>query len=170
MLSAAGLQTSAAFENVASKLDIFQKRLKEITTVVNENTGSLKNLQTAAKQIDTALSASATGNTKNAAAVNDNSIKIKALSSDLKNLDVSVKQQITNVDKSKTVIENYDKSVVNVTLNLQLNNNVSQTTNILNGQQEAVDKSKKNFDAHKLTMDHLKNPSVRSWSAMVMRL
>jgi len=156
-LNTAGQQNSAAFNAIATQLEVFQKKLQDVNTQVTANTTALNNLGTAGKTLDTVLSSSATQQQKNAQATGDNSSKIKELNQQVTSLSQSVSQQKDITDGSKNSLDGFSGSITkSATGSAKLVADVNKANIAFDNAADKVNQSKSSFDAHKVTMDHLK--------------
>jgi hypothetical protein len=156
-LDASGQQNSVTFDNLSSKLEIFQKRLQDVNTQIAANTAALNSLNTTAKNSDGAITSLTTQQQKNAKATGDSATKAKALGTQLNSLNQTLKQQTGNAaDAAKSINSqsaNMEKGAIAAQ---QLQSDVIQTGNAFQQQVSRVEQSKTAFDEHKATMDHLK--------------
>lgn len=156
-LNAAGQQNSAAFESISSKLDDLQKKLKDATTQVTANSTALNALSISGKTAETSLSALTTQHQKNAKAAEDSSAKTKELSGQVNALGQAVNQQKSSTDQSKSALDGYAGSIAKGVENAQqLESNLNGANNVLSAQARILNGNKTAFDAHKVTMEHLK--------------
>ncbi|MDF2430815.1 MAG: hypothetical protein JWP44_446 [Mucilaginibacter sp.] len=156
-LNAAGQQNSAAFESISSKLDDLQKKLKDATTQVTANSTALNALSISGKTAETSLSALTTQHQKNAKAAEDSSAKTKELSGQVNALGQAVNQQKSSTDQSKSALDGYAGSIAKGVENAQqLESNLNSANNVLSAQARILNGNKTAFDAHKVTMEHLK--------------
>jgi hypothetical protein len=156
-LSAAGQQNSAAFESVSSKLETFQKRLQDVNAQVTANTAAINSLGASGKTAEGSLSSLTAQHQKNAKAASDSSIKIKELSGQINSLGQSVKQQKGSTGEGKSALDDYAESIVKGTAgSKQLEGNINAVNNVFGEQTAIVNGNKTVFDAHKVTLDHLK--------------
>jgi hypothetical protein len=156
-LNTAGQQNSVTFESVSSKLETFQKRLQEVNTQVAANTTSLNSLSASGKTTESSLSSLTAQHQKNAKAVGESSVKTKELTGQINSLGQSVKQQKSGTDEGKSGLDSYVESITKGAARLQDLEGKLNTANGAFGEQATIiTDNKAAFDAHKLTMDHLK--------------
>lgn len=156
-LNTTGQQNSAAFESVSSKLETFQKRLKEVNTQVAANTASLNSLSASGKTTESSLSSLTAQHQKNAKAASDSSGKIKELSGQINSLGQSVKQQKNGTDEVKSVLDSYSETITKGVAGVgELEGKLNTANSAFGEQATIVTNNKAAFDAHKLTMEHLK--------------
>lgn len=156
-LDVAGKQNTATFDGISSALKILQKNLQDANLQLIANTTATNNLGTANKNLGTTLASATTQHQKHAKAASDNAAKTKELSGQINELGRSLKTQKPDADSGKSALDGYAGSIKdNDDVVKQLQGSITQTNELLGTQTETAGKSKDTFDAHKITMDHLK--------------
>ncbi len=156
-LNAAGQQSSTAFDDVSAKLDALQKKLQDATAQVNANAAAMNTLSTANKNAGNSLSSLTVQHQNNAKAAAESSAKTKELSGQIGSLGQSLKQQSNNAGQGKSALESYSESIAKGAAGTQQLQGAADATNGALGEQVTLaNNSKTAFDAHQVTMEHLK--------------
>jgi hypothetical protein len=156
-LNTSGQQNSTAFDNISAKLDVLQKKLQDATARVNANATALNALSTSNKTAESSLSSLTIQHQNNAKAVAGSSAKTKELIGQTNSLGLSLKQQKGNAGESKSTLDTYSGSLAKSSSEAQqLAGDINAANSALGEQATIVSTNKAAFDAHKITMDHLK--------------
>jgi len=156
-LSAAGQQSSAGFDSISSKLDALQKKLQDVTTQINTSSAALGSLNTSAKTAENSLASLTAQHQKNTKAAGDTGSKTKELGGQIAALNQSLNQQKSAADQGSNAVVGYSAAISKSAAGTQqLQKNIGDANGVLSAQIGLVNSNKGAFDAHKLTMDHLK--------------
>lgn len=152
-----GSATSAAFQNNADKLDIYQKSLLSATTQLNSYITAV-NTSISTVQKDQALITALTATRdKYAKTLGDNSKKVTDLNNALKTLTTATQQQNAQSAQSQASLDAQGKSIqANTQQAAGLQISLGDVSGTLQQQNKDVDDNKKSFDLHGQVMDHLK--------------
>lgn len=156
-LADAGKETSAAFQNNADKIDIFQKSLQNATSQLNSFVAVLNSSATALQKNQSLIAALTSAKDKYSKTVGDNSKKVTELNAAINSLSASAQKQQTQISQSQASLNASSKTMGNAAQQAsKLQTGISAVSDALQQQGKAVDDSKTAFDGHKLVMDHLK--------------
>ncbi|GAC1312354.1 MAG: hypothetical protein NVSMB24_33690 [Mucilaginibacter sp.] len=156
-LNTSGQQNTEAFNNIASTLVSFRKTLQDVQGQLISNDSALNTLSATGRRVEGSLSALTAQHQKSAKAASDNSVKIKELNTGLNSLVQSTTQQKGKTNEVKDAINAFSASLTKGLSGIsQLQGGVDAASNAFGAQASVVNNSKAAFDAHKLTMDHLK--------------
>jgi len=152
-----GNATSAAFQNNADKINIYQKSLQNASSQLNSYLSVLNSSATSLQKSQSLITSLTAAKDKYSKTVGDTSKKVTDLNSAIKSLTTTAQQQQTQVTQGQAALNANSKSLADNTDQTQnLQSALTSVNQALQQQQSAVDQSKTSFDAHKQTMDHLK--------------
>lgn len=159
-VSSLGATNKAAETSVTSLAGNHHKHAKaaaDSSTKTKELGGQVSALATANKTAESSVSSLAGNHQKHAKAAADSSTKTKELSTQLSSLDKSAKQQKTSTDAAKGAIDSLASSSSKASEGAKgLQTSIGAADGALTKQATDVTGNKTAFDAHKVTMDHLK--------------
>lgn len=156
-LADAGNQNSAAFQNNADKIAIFQKSLQAATAQLNAYLNALSSSASALQKNQSLITALTAAKDKYSKSVGDNSKKINELNTAIISLSVSTKQHQTQTEQSQAAIDNNTKSLAdNISGASNFQDSIGSVSDAMKDQQETIENSKTAFDAHRHVVDHLK--------------
>lgn len=156
-LNSVGEQNSVTFDGISAKIDVLQKKLKDVTPQFGSNAAAVGKLGTTSKSAGNAVSSLATSYQKAAKAAGDSATRVKELSGQMKSLSQSVNEQKGSTDKGKSALDSLAETIAKGAQDAgQLQSAVDDSSATLGEQANKVTENKKAFDAHAITMEHLK--------------
>ena len=156
-LGAANKAAEGSLSALATQHQQNTKAIGDSAAQAKELIGQLISLGGANKTAEGLVSSLTTQHKNNAKAATDNTGKAKALTGQLTSLGKAVKQQSSDAGQGKSALDAYAESTAKGTINTQqLQGTANKTSTVLGQQVTVVSNSKKAFDNHKTTLDHLK--------------
>jgi hypothetical protein len=156
-LADSGKETSAAFQNNADKIDIFQKKLQTAISQLNSFQSALNNAAGSLQKNQSLIAALTTAKDKYSKTVGDTSKKVNDLNTAIKTLSSAARQQQTQIAQSQAATETNNKALSDAAQQAtNFQGSIANVSEALGQQQATLNNNKTAFDAHAAVMDHLK--------------
>ncbi|MGN6181235.1 MAG: hypothetical protein ACTHNW_18780 [Mucilaginibacter sp.] len=152
-LANSGQINSDAFKNSADKIEIYNKRLQNVSTQLNGFKTALDSATGSLQQNKTLISALTTAKEKYSITLGDNSTKVKELNSAIQALSASAKNQQAQTIRCSAATDKHGQSLTNSAKQVKsAGSSINTASNALSMQASAAIRSKGAVDDHTKTM------------------
>jgi len=144
-----GNQTSAAFQNNADKIDVFQKSLQNASSQLNSYLSILNSSATSLQKNQSLITALTAASDKYSKTVGDNSKKVNELNAAINALSSTAQQQQTKATQSQSATTKNNKSLADGAKQAKsLKSGLNGVSDALNKQQSSANNSKNAHDGN----------------------